>query len=65
VVFNIYLPHAEETSAAAATIEEKLMQGGTERILYVDDYQPLVDLAVENLTNLGYRVTTLEIAGKP
>ncbi|HEX4484950.1 MAG TPA: response regulator [Terriglobales bacterium] len=53
-VFNLYFP-AEET-AEAAHAEHTKARGSGQRILYVDDEEPLVLLITRTLTRLGYQV---------
>jgi signal transduction histidine kinase len=53
-VFNLYFP-AEET-AKAARVEHTKARGHGQRILYVDDEEPLVLLITRTLTRMGYQV---------
>jgi signal transduction histidine kinase len=57
-MFNIYIP---ETEASAGPIVDKgeVLPVGTERILFVDDEQVLVELGTEILMRLGYGVTSI------
>jgi PAS domain S-box-containing protein len=55
-VFRIYLPEAREPSAQAAPSPTKLPKASG-RVMYVDDEEPLVVLAVRWLSRLGYEVT--------
>jgi PAS domain S-box-containing protein len=55
-VFKIYLP-ALETAAPQTHRDEKL-QSGSERILFVDDEPPLVEIGRDMLQHLGYEVVT-------
>ncbi len=55
-VFNVFLPAIEQRSAEKAR-PAKMMVGGSERILFVDDEKALVDLGVTMLGSLGYSVT--------
>ena len=54
--FNIFLPamHGEDTKEVYA---EPNLPTGSERILMVDDEAALVDVGVEQLKSLGYKVT--------
>jgi len=58
--FNIYLPlimvayHKDEVPSVPEPIE-----GGTERILFVDDEEMIAKMVKEMLTSLGYQVTVL------
>jgi signal transduction histidine kinase/ActR/RegA family two-component response regulator/ABC-type amino acid transport substrate-binding protein len=55
-VIRIYLP-AIDVSITGTTSDEKYIQlAGTERILFIDDEQMLVDMAENILTPLGYTV---------
>lgn len=54
---KVYLPAIEKRVAVDASAEKKLPTG-TERVLFVDDEQTLVDVGRQILENLGYRVTT-------
>ena len=53
--FNVYLPISSEAVVESASVQP-VMQTGTERILFVDDEPFQVDLAVQVLGRLGYRV---------
>jgi PAS domain S-box-containing protein len=57
-VFQLYLPAAEE-AAKESQIEktQEDFRGHGERVLYVDDEEPLVFLMSRMLTQLGYNVT--------
>jgi len=55
--FRVYLPLIEPSER----VEEKVsaaVPGGDERILFVDDEAPLVEVGRMMLTSLGYRVTS-------
>lgn len=54
--FKIYLPiiHTNET---VKTKPEVVIPGGNERILFVDDEPPLVELSKQLMERLGYQVT--------
>jgi signal transduction histidine kinase/ActR/RegA family two-component response regulator len=57
--FHVYLPVTGEKPAAVPDKEQnQSVQGGTERILFVDDEYLLVDVGEKMLTKLGYRVVT-------
>ncbi|MBC8433025.1 MAG: PAS domain-containing protein [Desulfobacterales bacterium] len=56
-IFNVYLPAIESRSEQKAR-EEKPVPTGTERILFVDDEQALVNMGKQLLESLGYKVTT-------
>ena len=56
-IFEILLPRIE--AGRQHTVEEREpLAGGTERILFVDDEEPLVTLGKRMLVRLGYHVTT-------
>lgn len=55
-IFNVYLPAIESSSEQKAR-EEKPVPTGTERILFVDDEQALVNMGKQLLESLGYEVT--------
>jgi CheY-like chemotaxis protein len=52
--FSVYLPRAGEVSHELAKADQALPQGGGQRVLFVDDEEPLVRLATETLEELGY-----------
>jgi signal transduction histidine kinase len=52
--FTVYLPRAGEASHELADAESAVPQGGGQRVLFVDDEEPLVALATETLEELGY-----------
>ena len=56
--FDIYIPYMDAglPIVADAPVSD-LPNGGQERILFVDDEKPLVDLARRNLSAMGYDVT--------
>jgi signal transduction histidine kinase/CheY-like chemotaxis protein len=54
-VFTVYLPLSGETAAIAPEMESGLPRGHDQRVLIVDDEKPLLDLAEEILTELGYQ----------
>ncbi|MET0986056.1 MAG: PAS domain S-box protein, partial [Steroidobacteraceae bacterium] len=56
--FHIYLPVSAENAEAVGDrmSASKSMSGRGERILYLDDEEPLVFLAVRFLTRMGYQV---------
>ncbi|MBF0474435.1 MAG: PAS domain S-box protein, partial [Deltaproteobacteria bacterium] len=55
--FNIYLPRANEELETTDGLPEPV-SGGTERILFVDDEEPLNDMSKRMLEQLGYQVVT-------
>ena len=57
-VFNLYFPIVEETATEPTPINED-MPKGTERILFVDDDEMLVELGRLILTEMGYQVVTM------
>jgi PAS domain S-box-containing protein len=52
---TVYLPASE--GSVAASQSSRSIRGGGERILYVDDEEPLVVLMDRALTRMGYRVS--------
>lgn len=58
--FHVYLPVAGTSSENMPDMqheEEKAVPGGAERILLVDDEEPVADIANRQLERLGYTVT--------
>ncbi|HTZ38866.1 MAG TPA: PAS domain S-box protein [Syntrophales bacterium] len=53
--FNIYLPVSASATVADAPLERQVLKG-TETILLVDDEDIVLDVSVEVLRTLGYRV---------
>lgn len=56
-VFHVYLPIIEREAEPEVDVEEKLATG-TERILFIDDEQLLVNMGRQMLESLGYKVVT-------
>ena len=56
--FTVYLPQVTERPKAEA-VSEEAVPTGNERILFVDDEKPLVQMGEALLTELGYKVTSL------
>jgi PAS domain S-box-containing protein len=56
--FHVYLPRIEITEATTENEKTALLPRGTERILFVDDEESIVDLVRKMLNRLGYIVTT-------
>ncbi len=56
--FNVYLPLMGKVALAESFDPEKEYRGGTERILLVDDEEPIVKLETKILERLGYKVTS-------
>jgi CheY-like chemotaxis protein/two-component sensor histidine kinase len=56
--FKIYFPLVEMEATSVIDVSE-LYPIGNERVLFVDDEEPLVDLAHRLLSHLGYDVTAL------
>jgi len=54
--FQVFFP-CIESSIALEDEEEEPLLGGTERILFVDDEESLVDVGTDMLKQLGYKVT--------
>jgi len=57
-VFNLYFPIVEETATEPKPLNED-MPKGTEKILFVDDDEMLVELGRLILTEMGYQVVTM------
>jgi Response regulator containing CheY-like receiver, AAA-type ATPase, and DNA-binding domains len=57
--FRIYLPASKKDVTEERT-EKKLVRGGSETILVVDDEEPIRNLACDILESAGYRVITAE-----
>jgi len=55
--FHIYLPLIERFASKSETKESLPIQGGLERILLVDDEEPIVRMQQKILERLGYSVT--------
>ena len=53
-VFAVYLPRVGDASSDAKRGEQTMPQGDGQRVLFVDDEEPLVRLATETLEDLGY-----------
>jgi signal transduction histidine kinase/response regulator RpfG family c-di-GMP phosphodiesterase len=53
--FHVWLPRVEEGSASESETSEEPATGN-ERILFIDDEEPLVNTAKQMLTHLGYQV---------
>jgi PAS domain S-box-containing protein len=52
--FTIYLPRSGDVPEAVVGKESDLPRGGGQRVLIVDDEEPLVQLAARTLEELGY-----------
>jgi signal transduction histidine kinase/DNA-binding response OmpR family regulator len=52
--FTVYLPRAGDASDDLEDAGQAAPQGGGQRVLFVDDEEPLVKLATETLEELGY-----------
>jgi PAS domain S-box-containing protein len=52
--FTVYLPRSGDAPAQAANAKRPLPRGDGQRVLVVDDEEPLVRLASETLERLGY-----------
>lgn len=53
--FTVYLPHCGDAPGDGCDTTKQLPHGRGERVLLVDDEEPLVRLAEETLSELGYR----------
>jgi PAS domain S-box-containing protein len=56
-VFEVFLPHAQRPEAKKEETTTRELPTGSERILFVDDEEILVDMARGMLESLGYDVT--------
>jgi PAS domain S-box-containing protein len=56
-IFSVYLPVIQTEEISEKELEEPIPTGN-ERILFVDDEQPLAQLGKQMLTRLGYEVET-------
>ena len=56
-VFHLYFPAVEGTVASVQAPAQPVPKGAGERILYVDDEEPLVYLTTQVLGRLGYKVS--------
>ncbi len=54
--FHVCLPLREKASEQPAESDEQSLRGGDEHILFVDDEEDIVDIGVQLLERLGYRV---------
>ena len=52
--FTVYFPRTGDASDDLEDAERAVPQGGGQRVLFVDDEEPLVALATETLEELGY-----------
>jgi PAS domain S-box-containing protein len=63
--FTVYLPMVgESVDMAGETVTEQEILSGTERVLFVDDEELLVEAAKEILKGLGYAVTAVTSSGE-
>ena len=57
--FHLYLPIIEEKALGFQVKEEKIsIQGGSERVVVVDDEEQIINLTKRMLSRRGYKVTT-------
>jgi nitrogen-specific signal transduction histidine kinase len=56
-IFEVFLPRAQRPEAKTEEATTAVLSTGTERILFVDDEEILVDIARGMLGDLGYHVT--------
>jgi len=57
--FAVYFPKVAKKQLADSTASDEPIPTGTERILFVDDEKPLVQMGEARLAELGYQVTSL------
>ncbi|MCK4838746.1 MAG: response regulator, partial [Desulfobulbaceae bacterium] len=56
--FHVYLPIIEgEADSHSPQMIEEPVRGGSERIMFIDDEQNIIDLAAETLSMYGYKIT--------
>jgi CheY-like chemotaxis protein len=53
-VFTVYLPRAGDVADSSVDEQPAMPRGDQQRVLVVDDEEPLVTLATETLEELGY-----------
>jgi PAS domain S-box-containing protein len=56
--FNVYFPIVKSLSEERIIQSKAKIQGGTERILLVDDEEPIITMEKQLLEHLGYKVTS-------
>ncbi|MBF0528567.1 MAG: PAS domain S-box protein [Deltaproteobacteria bacterium] len=56
--FNVFFPKAEKATSTEVPLA-KLIEYGTEKILFIDDEPALIDMGKNLLERLGYQVTTM------
>ncbi|CCK80058.1 response regulator [Desulfobacula toluolica] len=56
--FNVYFPVARSSSEEQDSLTKKLIQGGTERLLLVDDENAIILMEKRMLERLGYQITS-------
>jgi PAS domain S-box-containing protein len=56
--FHVYLPVIKNSAEKYQTQTKKIIQGGTEQILLVDDENAILTMEKQMLERLGYHVTT-------
>jgi PAS domain S-box-containing protein len=54
--FKIYLPRVHELEVQKTDVASKMVEGGTETILLVEDDPAVQTIAVDTLSSLGYKV---------
>ena len=55
-LFSVYLPRMEKPDEIVQPPAKPAITGGNEKILFIDDEEPLADLGKDFLEGLGYRV---------
>jgi PAS domain S-box-containing protein len=55
---HVYLPIMGKHGDAGSVAEKKIIHGGNERVLLVDDEKPVAEMIHQMMERLGYRVTT-------
>ncbi len=62
--FAVYLPIATNATVRAVKEESRPLPSGEERILFVDDEKPIIEMNIALLERLGYRVVAEESSVK-
>jgi PAS domain S-box-containing protein len=56
--FSVYFPKVTNEALTDTAVEEEVAPTGSERILFVDDEDALLEMGEQLLTKLGYKVTS-------
>jgi PAS domain S-box-containing protein len=63
-VFHVYLPLIKPQNKETGLALPEMIQGGSERVLLVDDEEPIVRIEKQTLERLGYQVTSRTSSGE-